>query len=518
MNLALGGQPASSSIAVASPGSPWLSLPDAAGDMISVSANPAGLLPGTYNGSVAVTTEGASNSPLTIPVSLTVQGIPEFDISQDSIAFTVLQPQSAPVSTTITLSTGNNPPVSFSLDVTASTWLSVTPLSGTTPATVTVTADPTGLRPGNYSGSVAFSSSGKKLKTVGVNLTVTATPVLGASPPFLVFSYSHGGNVPSPVNLYVGRFGADISVSATPSDPWISVNPSTPSTSGPIGIGISPAGLAPGTYKGSITLTALNTSVTPAPTKQIPVALYVDEPANPQIDSVLSGMSFLDSPLAPGLIFSIFGQGLGPSVPVNLVVQPDQTVSQSLGGVEVLVNGIPCPLLYVSSTQINAIAPYALYTKSAANIAVRYLGLLSDEVPVQVQPSAPGLFTIPPIGSGPGAILNQDMTVNTGANPAARGSVITLFGGGDGQSAPQGIDGLVNPTKIDQLPRPLLPVTVTIGGVIATEVQYAGAAPTLTSGVIQVNVRIPDTLPAGALPVILQIGTLSQPGLTVSVK
>jgi uncharacterized protein (TIGR03437 family) len=262
----------------------------------------------------------------------------------------------------------------------------------------------------------------------------------------------------------------------------------------------------------------VNTSVTPTPSKQIPVTLYVDEPANPDIDSVLSGMSFLDSPLAPGFIFSIFGQGLGPSVPVNLVVQPDQTVSQSLGGVEVLVNGIPCPLLYVSSTQINAVAPYALYTKSAAHIAVRYLGVLSNEVPVQVQPSVPGLFTHPAIGSGPGAILNQDMTVNTHANPAARGSVITLFGGGDGQSAPQGIDGLISPTQLDQLPRPLLPVTVTIGGVIATDVSYAGAAPTLTSGVVQVNVRIPTTVPAGDLPVLLQIGTLSQPGVTVSVK
>jgi uncharacterized protein (TIGR03437 family) len=465
-----------------------------------------------------VIADGASNSPLAIPVTLVVTGLPELDISQKSVAFTVLAAQSQPASTTISLTTGANPPVNFDLDVTASTWLTVAPLSGMTPMALTVTADPTGLRHGNYAGSIIVSSGGMRLQTIPVNLTIVDAPSLSASPPFLVYSYSHGGNAPVPVNLYIGRFGADISVTATPSDPWISVNPSTPSTSGAIAVGVSPAGLAPGTYKGSITLTALNTSVTRPPSKQIPVTLYVDEPANPQIDSVLSGMSLLDSPLAPGLIFSIFGQSLGPSVPVNMVVQPDQTVSQSLGGVEVLVNGIPCPLLYVSSTQINAIAPYALYTKSGAHIAVRYLGVLSDEVPVQVQPSVPGLFTIPPIGSGPGAILNQDMTVNTSANPAARGSVIALFGGGDGQSAPHGIDGLINPRQVDQLTRPLLPVTVTIGGVIATDVQYAGAVPTLTPGVIQVNVRIPDTVAAGAVPVILQIGTFSQSGVTVSVK
>ena len=114
------------------------------------------------------------------------------------------------------------------------------------------------------------------------------------------------------------------------------------------------------------------------------MTLYVDQPANPQIFSVPSGMSFLDSPIPPGMIFSIFGSDIGPAVPVNLVVQPDGTISQSLGGVQVLVNGIPCPLIYVSSTQINAIAPYALYTKNTANIAVQYLGVLSDEVPVIV--------------------------------------------------------------------------------------------------------------------------------------
>ena len=410
VGVTLGGQPASNARSGAAPGTPWLSAQSGSGSAITISANPATLLPGTYQGTVLVTADGASNSPLTVPVTLVVTGLPEFDISQSSIAFTALTAQSQPVSTTVILTTGTNPAVGFDLDVTASTWLTVTPLSGVTPTTLTVTADPTGLRPGDYAGSIIVSSGGMRLQTIPVNLTIVTTPSLSASPQFLVYSYSHGGNAPSPVNLYIGRFGAGVTVTATPNDPWISVNPSTPSTSGPIAVGVSPAGLAPGTYKGSITLTVVNTSATPPPSKQIPVTLYVDEPENPEIGSVLSGMSFLDSPLAPGFIFSIFGQGLGPSVPVNLVVQPDQTLSQSLGGVEVLVNGIPCPLVYVSSMQINAIAPYALYTKSAAHVAVRYFGVLSNEVPVSVQPSVPGLFTFPPIGSGPGALLNQELS------------------------------------------------------------------------------------------------------------
>jgi hypothetical protein len=68
---------------------------------------------------VVVTSDGAANNPLTIPVSLTVGGLPVFDVSRDALAFTAVTAQSQPMTTTITLDTGNNPPVSFSSNVTA---------------------------------------------------------------------------------------------------------------------------------------------------------------------------------------------------------------------------------------------------------------------------------------------------------------------------------------------------------------------------------------------------------------
>jgi uncharacterized protein (TIGR03437 family) len=521
IDLTLSGIPASRSVATVGPGTPWLSasISTGAGD-INVFANPAGLIPGVYNGTISVSSAGAANSPLTIPVSLTVLGIPEFDISQDSVAFAILQPQTAPVSTTVSLTTGANPPVAYVLDVTASTWLTVTPTTGMTPMDVVVTADPTGLRPGNYSGSVAVHVSGKKVRTIGVNLTISASPALSTSPPFLVFSYSHGGSAPSPVNLYVGRFSSNLSVMAMPSDPWITVNPSTPSVSGPITVTIAPAGLAPGIYHGSVAFSIVaGLPGTPPPAKLVPVTLYVDQPANPQISGAFTSTSFFDSGLSPGLIFSVAGTDIGPATPAEMVVQSDQTLSQSVGGVEVLVNGIPSPLLYVSSTQINAIAPYAIDTKTSAGVAVRYNGVLSDELPVSVSPAVPGLYSSSATGAGNGAILNQDMSVNSPSNPAAKGSIIQLYGSGDGQSSPHGIDGLITPADLTQVTHPVLPVSVMIGGVPATNITYAGAAPTLTSGVIVVNVQIPPAVPSGDVPVLLTIGSsISQPGLTVSVK
>jgi uncharacterized protein (TIGR03437 family) len=507
VGLTLGGQPATGAQSTVAPGTPWLSVTSATAGSISVATNPAGLLPGTYTGTVVVTNSGASNNPLAIPVSLTVGGQTVFDLSQDALAFTAVSAQSQPMTTTITVDTGSNPPVSFSSSVTASTWLSINPLSGMTPTTVTVTVDPTGLRPGSYSGSVMISSQGNLVRTVPVNLAVADAPNLNLSPPFLEFSYSHGGNPPSPVNVYIGRFGQDISVIAAPNVPWITVDPSTPSTSGPIKVTVNPSGMSAGIYHGIVTFTLASPppGVTPVPSKQLPVTLYIDQPANPRITSVVSGS------------FTVLGTNLGPTTPVGMEVQSDNTVTQILGGVQVLVNGIPCPLLYVSSVQINAIAPYALYNTTSANVAVGYLGLLSDSVPVSVTTSAPGLFAFPPTGSGSGAILNQDQSVNTVTNPAAAGTIISLFAGGGGQTAPQGIDGLV--TSVSLLPQLMQPVSVTIGGVAATDISYAGSAPGLVAGALQVNVRIPTSVASGDQPVVLRIGnTISQSALTVSVR
>jgi uncharacterized protein (TIGR03437 family) len=452
-------------------------------------------------------------------VTLVVIGTPTFDLSQDSIALAALAAQSQPVSSTIILTSGQNPPVQFDLNVTASTWLTVSPVNGQTPATVTVTADPTGLRPGDYAGSVIVSSNGSVLRTVGVNLTIATAPTFSVAPSFLVFRYAHGGNPPSPVNIVIGRFGADISVVATPSDPWISVNPSTPTTVNPITVTINPGNMPAGTYHGSVSLALMDASggTTPVSVKQVPVALYIDEPASPQITSIQQAASFLSTPLSPGLIFSIFGSGLGPATPVAGDVQADQILSQSLGGVEVLVNGIPCPLLYVSATQINAIAPYSLFNKNSATVVVRNMGVLSDPVPVPVTVAVPGLFSEPPLGAGFGAILNQDQTVNTASNPAAKGSIVSLFATGEGQTNPQGIDGQI--TSPNLLPQPLLPVSVTIGGIPATDITFTGSAPNLTAGAFQINVHIPTSVPSGNVPVLLKVGTsISQGSITVAVK
>jgi uncharacterized protein (TIGR03437 family) len=134
-----------------------------------------------------------------------------------------------------------------------------------------------------------------------------------------------------------------------------------------------------------------------------------------------------------------------------------------------------------------------------------------------VAPSTPGIFSIDGSGSGQGAILNQDGSLNSANQPAGAGTVVTIFATGAGQFSPPGIDGSI--VTADNLPVPMLPVSVQIGGIDAP-VSYAGGAPSLVEGVLQVNAQVPAGISSGpAVPVILRIGSRSsQEGLTMSVQ
>ena len=88
---------------------------------------------------------------------------------------------------------------------------------------------------------------------------------------------------------------------------------------------------------------------------------------------------------------------------------------------------------------------------------------------------------------------------------------------GEGQTNPQGVDGAIIPPVASALKKPLLPVTVTIGGVDVGVPLYAGSAPGLVSGVMQVNVTIPANAPTGTVPVVVTVGTAkSQSGTSAA--
>ena len=192
-------------------------------------------------------------------------------------------------------------------------------------------------------------------------------------------------------------------------------------------------------------------------------------------------------------------------------------VTTTLGDVRVLFNGVPAPLVYVSGTQISAVVPYAVAGKAVVSAWLEYRGVRSNALTLDATAARPGVFTMDSSGSGPGVILNQDYSVNSASKPAARGNVVVVYCTGEGQTLPVGVDGRVN-DNFDALPKPVLRVEARIGNQVAN-VQYAGAAPGMVSGVMQVNVEIPATAASGAQPLMLTVGgATSQPNVTVAVQ
>lgn len=225
--------------------------------------------------------------------------------------------------------------------------------------------------------------------------------------------------------------------------------------------------------------------------------------------------------LSPGLIFTLKGTGMGPTIATGGTIDPTTLgVSTSAGGVQVLVNNTPCPLLYLSATQINAIAPYeiASLVNQYVSVQVIYNGVPGNLSYMRVSATEPGIFSFDD-GSGQGAILNQDSSINGMNNPAARGSVVQIFATGEGQTVPPGVDGAIANEPLGQIPAPAAKLSLTIGGMPAT-LTYAGTLPGGVAGALQIDATVPANAPTGAaVPVVLTVGANSSPNsLTMAVK
>ena len=229
--------------------------------------------------------------------------------------------------------------------------------------------------------------------------------------------------------------------------------------------------------------------------------------------AVVNAASFATSAVSPGEIVTIFGDNLGPSTLTTAQLDSTgQKLSTSVAGTQVLFDNDPAPIVYTSAGQVSVIVPYSTQGKTSVSVSAYNNSSLQKLGTVNVADSAPGIFTA---DGKQAAALNQDNSYNSASNPAARGSTVVLFATGEGQTNPPGVDGQI---ATSVYPKPVLPVSVTIGGQPAN-VAYYGAAPGLTAGLLQLNVVVPQNIPAGDAAVVLTVGSASsQSGVTIAVN
>lgn len=248
--------------------------------------------------------------------------------------------------------------------------------------------------------------------------------------------------------------------------------------------------------------------------------LDVESAAGLCIRAIVHAASFEGEAVSPGQIVSIFGLGLGPGEGIGLEVAEGR-VRTNLRGLRVTFDGDEAPILFASATQVNVVAPYSLEGKTRTRVRVSWAGGFSKSLELAVRDASPGILTLTQTGEGQAAALNVgadgSVSINGSDNPASPGQIVSLFATGEGQTNPPGVDGEV--VAAGNLPRPEANVAVTIGGQPAV-VLYAGGAPGLVSGVLQVNVEIPPGLEAnGDVDVTLTVGDVeSAAGVTIAVE
>jgi len=234
--------------------------------------------------------------------------------------------------------------------------------------------------------------------------------------------------------------------------------------------------------------------------------------------SALSAFNFgsmIDQPVAPASLVTIFGTVIAPNSPIPLQIGADGKLTTSLGGWQVLFDGVPAPLILVASGQITAIVPNEVSGKAHTTLAVQEPGSsgLRITTTLPVNATAPAILTIDPSGIGQAAVLNQDDTINSVSNPAKAGSIISIFATGGGATSDG--DGAIATAALNT------PGTQFVIGYpyqFAT-ILYSGPSPGTISAVTQLNVQLPAGLTGNQVPVYWLTGGLSsQSGVTVAIR
>lgn len=219
-------------------------------------------------------------------------------------------------------------------------------------------------------------------------------------------------------------------------------------------------------------------------------------------------------PLAPGAFAAIFPAAPASTsstsgtttTPANIIAAGTASatvfpLATTLADTQVIVNGTPSALFFVSPGQINL--PLSMNLPTGGTVNVETVRASTGQVygggELQLATASPGLFVIGSAQTGQVAALNQDGTVNSATNPVIRGQVIQLFGTGQGLVPGAPPDGQAG---TGPLPTPSNP-QILLGSayVPAGNIQYSGLAPALV-GVWQINFLVPTTSQSGnAVPI-----------------
>jgi uncharacterized protein (TIGR03437 family) len=262
--------------------------------------------------------------------------------------------------------------------------------------------------------------------------------------------------------------------------------------------------------------------------------LYVTDAGNHRVTHYLKPAPVVNAatyqasvPVAPGGLATLFSNGLASDKTlISSTTWPTIASNRQL----VINDQLTAPIYYIDDKQVNFQIP-SNSPVGSNRIAVRVADtgeLVAGGSNLLVGTASPGLFTANQTGSGQAAVLNQDSTVNTASNPASQGTIIVLYGTGQGLVSPAVPDGTATPagtlsntvavptsnqsTCLNNQPSMCVAFGNTLG-----DVKFSGLAPGYI-GLWQINVAVPTGLTAGNVPVRVIINGTPSNSVTVAIR
>src|SRR5579862_31069 len=258
----------------------------------------------------------------------------------------------------------------------------------------------------------------------------------------------------------------------------------------------SGTGFEPGVYRATIVLQSANA-----------VPQYVNVPvmfvlggstSGTAISGVANAASYATT-VSPGMLLGVFGTNLANTTGSA----SGNPLPYSFSGLSATVNEFAAPILYASSTFLIIQVPYSAGSGPAV-LGVNNNGQIAGFA-FQMSAASPGTFA--------------DASGNLVPSPvAAQGALTSLYVTGTGEVTPA-LKTAYSPsstTAIASLPRPVLPLSVTVGGVPAF-VQFAGVSAGLV-GTLQVNIIVPSNAPTGNQPVVITVGGVKSAPVNIVVQ
>jgi uncharacterized protein (TIGR03437 family) len=458
----------------------------------------------------------AGDGPFGIVLSGPQPGVAPIGVSKASMRFAAA-PGSQPTQQVLAVASSDPAPWIWSAAADVP-WLRMNPSTGQGASEMTVMADASGFAAGTYTGHIQVTTPGVPPEVVDVTLWVTADlPVAVAKPASLNFTAAQGAPAPQKVSLALASSNLALPISVSTRTErggnWLAAAADGKTLPATLTVSVDPSALTGGQYTGEVTVLIAGAAIP----LEIPVSITAPYGGTAvTVLAVVNGASYLPG-FAAGSWLTITGANLSRTT--RTWAEADfvrGTMPTSIDGVSVSIDNKPAYLAYISPTQLNVLAPFAIDPQSDAGVNVT---VVAPDGTAQGQglkrKLAPGVFTF--AGSNAAAVHTDGALVCAagsvaGANcrAAKPGETVALYVTGLGtnlSSIPADGAVVTSPGTLRD------PVSVTVGG-MPCAVGYAGL---VSAGLYQINLTVPD-LAAGSYELLIRIGGVeSQSGVSMAV-